>query len=101
MAPRAAFLIATTVASSLSETNLQSPPSNLHCQAHMIAIVCTIVLMWLAPSQAPTRPEWDDPAVLHVNAEKPHATMTIYPSAEAVRSWVSIWGQVIGVGAFG
>jgi hypothetical protein len=29
VAPRAAFLIATTVASSLSETNLQSPTSNL------------------------------------------------------------------------
>jgi beta-galactosidase len=29
------------------------------------------------------RPEWDDPAVVHVNTERPHATMTAYPSAAA------------------
>jgi len=28
------------------------------------------------------REEWDDPAVLHVGTERPHATMMAYPSAE-------------------
>ena len=33
-----------------------------------------------APSAA--REEWDDPAVLHVGTERPHATMMTYPSAD-------------------
>jgi beta-galactosidase len=41
-----------------------------------------------APGPAPaTRDEWDDPAVLHVGTERPRATMTIYPTAEAARSF--------------
>ncbi len=32
-----------------------------------------------------TREEWDDPAVLHVNTEPPHATMMVYPTAELAR----------------
>src|SRR5689334_20249410 len=63
----------------------------------MIVFLCTFVLLYLAPTQASTqaltRPEWDDPAVLHVNTEKPHATMTIYPSAEAAASGRSPWVQ--------
>ncbi len=35
-----------------------------------------------AQSGAPAREEWDDPAVLHVGIERPHATMMTYPSAE-------------------
>jgi beta-galactosidase len=35
--------------------------------------------------QAPAREEWDDPAVLHVGTEAPHATMMVYPSAELAR----------------
>jgi beta-galactosidase len=31
---------------------------------------------------SPAREEWDDPAVLHVGTERPHATMMTYPSAE-------------------
>jgi beta-galactosidase len=31
------------------------------------------------------REEWDDPAVLHVNTEPPHATMMVYPSPELAR----------------
>ena len=31
------------------------------------------------------REEWDDPAVLHVNTERPHATMVTYPSAELAK----------------
>jgi beta-galactosidase len=34
---------------------------------------------------AVAREEWDDPAVLHVNAERPHATMTTYPSGDLAR----------------
>jgi beta-galactosidase len=34
----------------------------------------------------PARPEWDDPAVLHVNTEKPRATMMVYPSSQLART---------------
>jgi beta-galactosidase len=33
-----------------------------------------------------TREEWDDPAVLHVNTEPPHATMMVYPTPELARA---------------
>jgi beta-galactosidase len=42
----------------------------------------------IAPPPAPPaagREEWDDPAVLHVNTERPHATMATFPSAELAR----------------
>jgi beta-galactosidase len=55
-----------------------------------ISLLCTLLVTLLAQTPAP-RPEWDDPAVLHVNTEKPHATMTIYPSAEAAKSGRSPW----------
>ena len=32
------------------------------------------------------RPEWDDPSVLQVNAERPHATMTAFPESDAQTS---------------
>ena len=32
-----------------------------------------------------TREEWDDPAVLHLNTEPPHATMMVYPTPELAR----------------
>jgi beta-galactosidase len=32
------------------------------------------------------RDEWDDPAVLHVGTERPHATMMTYPSADLARA---------------
>ena len=38
-----------------------------------------------AATQA-AREEWDDPAVQHVGTERPHATMTTYPSAETARA---------------
>ncbi len=50
-----------------------------------VAALCSLVLS-TAPSpraQGPSgRPEWDDPAVLHVGTEPPHATMMVYPSAD-------------------
>ncbi len=35
-----------------------------------------------------TREEWDDPAVLQLHAEAPHATMMVYPTAEQARELV-------------
>ena len=35
---------------------------------------------------AELRPEWDDPSVIRLNAEKSHATFTAYPSADAARA---------------
>jgi hypothetical protein len=32
-----------------------------------------------------TREEWDDPAVLHLNTERPHATMMVFPTPELAR----------------
>ncbi len=33
-----------------------------------------------------SREEWDDPAVLHLNTEQPHATMMVYPTPELARA---------------
>ncbi|MCL4401515.1 MAG: beta-galactosidase, partial [Acidobacteria bacterium] len=35
---------------------------------------------------AAERPEWDNPSVVHVGTERPHATMMVYPNAELARS---------------
>jgi len=35
---------------------------------------------------AAERPEWDNPAIVHVGTERPHATMMVYPSAELART---------------
>jgi beta-galactosidase len=39
-----------------------------------------------APWTIDAREEWDDPAVLHLNTEPAHATMMVYPTAEAARA---------------
>ena len=39
-----------------------------------------------AAAFAQVRPEWDNPAIVHVGTEKPHATMMAYPSAELART---------------
>jgi beta-galactosidase len=39
-----------------------------------------------AAAAAADRPEWDNPAIVHVGTEKPHATMMVYPSAELART---------------
>src|SRR5436309_366154 len=31
---------------------------------------------------AAEKPEWDNPAIVHIGTEKPHGTMMVYPSAE-------------------
>jgi beta-galactosidase len=43
-------------------------------------------LLTLAAAFAQTKPEWDNPAIVHVGTEKPHATMMAYPSAELART---------------
>ena len=47
-----------------------------------------IFLILLLPSftQAQSRPEWNDIAVFSAGAEKPHATMMVYPTADLARS---------------
>jgi beta-galactosidase len=44
-----------------------------------------ILLFFLALSfnicRAQDRPEWDNPGIVHVGTEKPHATMMVYPTA--------------------
>ena len=49
---------------------------------------CSALLLALAgcAAAAEDRPEWDNVAVLHVNTEKPHATMRVYPSAALART---------------
>lgn len=44
-----------------------------------ILLIATVFLGGLAGAD---RPEWDNPAVLQSGAEKPHATMMVYPTAE-------------------
>ena len=40
-------------------------------------------LICLAQAQ---RPEWDNPAIVHLGTERPHATMMVYPSAGLART---------------
>ncbi len=35
---------------------------------------------------AADRPEWDNPAIVHVGTEKPHATMMVYPNAQLAKA---------------
>jgi beta-galactosidase len=47
---------------------------------------------------AADRPEWDNPAIVHVGTEKPHATMMVYPTAELARTndrAKSTWFQLL------
>ena len=39
-----------------------------------------------AASFAADKPEWDNPAIVHIGTEKPHATMMVYPSAELAKT---------------
>lgn len=41
-----------------------------------------LLLSLAVPCLLAQRPEWDDPAIVHVGTERPHATMMTYPSAE-------------------
>jgi beta-galactosidase len=50
-----------------------------------IALVLAAIPYAMTQDAAP-RPEWDDPAILHVNTQKPHATMMVYPSARLAQT---------------
>ena len=52
-----------------------------------------IYLLVLTAGFAQNKPEWDNPAIVHVGTEKPHATMMVYPSSEAARTGKSPWSQ--------
>src|SRR5512139_116129 len=45
----------------------------------LFAVILAVATFPHAPAQ---RPEWDDPAVLHVGTERPHAALMVYPSAD-------------------
>jgi beta-galactosidase len=45
-----------------------------------------LALAFAALLTAADRPEWDNPAIVHVGTEKPHATMMVYPTAELART---------------
>src|ERR1039458_345269 len=45
-----------------------------------------LLIALCAVAAAQERPEWDNPAIVHVGTEKPHATMMVYPSASLARS---------------
>jgi beta-galactosidase len=48
-------------------------------------LVAVVGLCLWTVAGAQQRPEWDDPAVVGVNREKPHATMMVYPTAALAR----------------
>src|SRR5579884_43332 len=44
------------------------------------------------------KPEWDNPAIIHLGTEPPHATMMIYPNAELAKAgdrYASPWFQLL------
>ena len=48
--------------------------------------IAILTLIVCAAATAQNRPEWDNPAVVHVGTEKPHATMMAYPSAQLAKT---------------
>jgi beta-galactosidase len=47
-----------------------------------------LLSMFLTPCWAADRPEWDNPSIVKVGTEKPHATLMIYPTPELARTGV-------------
>lgn len=49
---------------------------------------CSLVALLLFSSLAvfAQKPEWDNPAIVHVGTERPHATMMVYPTVEMARA---------------
>jgi beta-galactosidase len=45
-----------------------------------------LIAAFVAILSAQTRPEWDNPSIVHVGTEKPHATMMAFPSAELAKT---------------
>ena len=48
--------------------------------------IAILSLALSAAAFAQVRPEWDNPGVVHVGTEKPHATMMAYPTSELART---------------
>jgi beta-galactosidase len=48
--------------------------------------IAIVSLALCAAAVAQVRPEWDNPAIVHVGTEKPHATMMSYPTGELART---------------
>jgi beta-galactosidase len=71
----AAALIAVTAAGAFEWRPLSAASRHPGAPAPTVAATA-------GQSGSPAREEWDDPAVLHVGTERPHATMMTYPSAE-------------------
>lgn len=46
----------------------------------------TLLLLLPAFLLAADKPEWDNPAIIHLGTERPHATMMVYPSALTARA---------------
>ncbi|MBE0658246.1 MAG: DUF4981 domain-containing protein [Bryobacteraceae bacterium] len=49
-------------------------------------ILLTLTMIMAAAWAQQERPEWDNPAVFQVGAEKPHATMMVYPAAALAKT---------------
>ncbi|HYT76351.1 MAG TPA: glycoside hydrolase family 2 TIM barrel-domain containing protein [Vicinamibacterales bacterium] len=54
------------------------------------ALVGAFLLSTAAQNPSAPPAEWDDVRVLHVNTEKPHATMMIYPSADLAKAGAAL-----------
>ena len=50
-------------------------------QTNLVVLSVLIVSGWAAD-----RPEWDNPSIVKVGVEKPHATMMVYPTADMARA---------------
>ena len=48
--------------------------------------IAVLMLAICATAAAADKPEWDNPTIVHIGTEKPHATMMVYPSAELART---------------
>lgn len=48
--------------------------------------IFVILSLLSAAAIAADKPEWDNPSIVHIGTEKPHATMMAYPSAELART---------------
>ena len=77
----AVLMVAALAGTSSQGTLAAGPQARTGSAARSVAAAPGGVLPPAQPSPA-AREEWDDPAVLHVNTERPHATMMTYPSAE-------------------
>ena len=51
----------------------------------MRTLLC-LLLLFVNACLAADRPNWDNPAVIQVGTEKPHATMMVYPTVELARA---------------